>query len=405
LSKILWIGDGGCNTGFGRVAHAIGDRLVDKGHEVHVLATNYKGDPFGSGKMQLWPASLRNQQDTYGQRRIIELLNGIKPDVVFMLNDPQVLLQLIFENSHDPLKLLARHKIISYIPVDGYSMPSMYQPVFVGTNPIAMSKFGQEQIPGSRLVYHGVDTDEFWPVSSQTPITLSDGSILKTKAECKEAVGFPKDVFVVGRVDRNTGRKDYGALWKALQPVLKRHSDMLVYFHCKNREPSGVNMEALLSRDRDTMKQFRLPANFDPMYGLDVQDLNALMNSFDVFVSTSRGEGFGMTIAEALACGVPVIAQNVSAIPEVVGPGGELIDGAREITIPFGQDQWLADIGAFTEAIEHAYNSRGWRREKGKAGRNHVTSTFRWDAAADDIHEYIGEVLTHGQGPSSGDSA
>ena len=402
MAKILWIADGGCNTGFGRVTHALGDRLVEKGHDVHVLAANHKGDPWPT-KVHLYPAAMRDQYDTYGMKRVIELLDGIRPDVVFMLNDPQVLRKIIFENRHDPMRLLSRHRIISYIPVDGYHMPSIYEPVFVGTSPITMSKFGQEQIPGSKMVYHGVDTHEFWPVSSQTPITLSDGTVLKTKAECREAAGLPKDVFLVGRVDRNTGRKDFGATWKALQPVMKRHPDVMAYFHCKADERTGVNMEALLSRDRDTMKQFRLPAGHDPMYGLTVQDLNALVNSFDVFVSTSRGEGFGMTIAEALACGVPVIAQNVSAIPEVVGPGGELIDGEREITVPFGQDQWLADIGAFSEAIEHAYNSRGWRREKGKAGRDHVTSTFQWDAAADDIHEYISEVLTHGQpaAPSS----
>lgn len=401
MSKILWIGDGGCNTGFGRVAHAIGDRLVDKGHEVHVLATNYKGDPFGSGKMNLWPAALRDSGDTYGMRRIVELLHILQPDVVFMLNDPQVLYKIIFENRFDPLKLLGKFPIITYIPVDGYGMPGKYEPVFVGTHVLAMSKHGQTQIPSAKLVYHGVDTHEFWPVSSQTPITTTDGSVLKTKADCKEIVGFPKDFFLIGRVDRNTGRKDYGALWKALQPVMRRHSDVLAYFHCKNVESSGVNLEALLSREPDTLKQFRLPANFDPMYGFPVQDLNALINSFDLFVSTSRGEGFGMTIAEALACGVPVIAQNVSAIPEVVGPGGELIDGQRELTVPFGQDQWLADIGAFSEAIEHAYTHRRWRREKGQAGRDHVTNTFQWDAAADDIHEYIGEVLTHGQEPSS----
>ena len=45
MARILWIGDGGCTTGFGRVTHAIGDRLVRSyGHDVHVLATNYDGD-------------------------------------------------------------------------------------------------------------------------------------------------------------------------------------------------------------------------------------------------------------------------------------------------------------------------------------------------------------------------
>ena len=48
MSKVLWLGDAGCHTGFARVTHAIGERLVrDFGHEVHVLAINYDGgDPW-----------------------------------------------------------------------------------------------------------------------------------------------------------------------------------------------------------------------------------------------------------------------------------------------------------------------------------------------------------------------
>jgi glycosyltransferase involved in cell wall biosynthesis len=402
MSKILWIADGGCATGFGRVTHAIGERLVSKyGDEVHVLAINYRGDPYPTN-LHLWPPTLQRREDTYGLSRVIELLNKLQPDAVVMLNDPQILNKYLFENRFDPLKVLTRFPILAYIPVDGYDLPKLYDPVFAATKPVAMSKFGQAQIVGSELVYHGVDSDQFWPVSSERPIVLGDVRIT-SKRQAKEVVGLPKDEFIVGRIDRNSGRKDYAALWKALQPVMKRHSDLYAYFHCKGRdEQSGTNLEALLSRDPETRKQFRLPNpdDFDTIQGYPQEFVNCLYNAFDVFVSTSRGEGFGLTIAEALACGVPVIAQNVSSIPEVVGPGGELIEPQRAITVPFGQDQMLADIGAFSEAIEHAYSSSGWRREKGKAGRDHVTRSFVWDEAADKFHEHI-EVLAHGSDGNS----
>lgn len=406
MSRVLWIGDGGCTTGFARVTHSIGDRLVDRGHTVDVLAINHRGDPFDT-KVRLWMPTNRNAADTYGLSRVVELLSEVKPDVVVMLNDPQILQKYLFENRYDPLRMLAKHPIIPYIPIDGDNLPTTWQDTFMATHPVAMSKHGQDQIPGSQLIYHGVDSERYWPVSSQHPITIGDFTA-RSKKDCKQAVGLPEDAFVVGRVDRNTGRKDYAALWKALQPVMKQHTDVVAYFHCKGKdERSGTNLEALFSRDMDTMKQFRLPApdQFDPVHGFPEEWLNILYNAFDVFVTTSRGEGFGLTIAEALACGVPVIAQNVSAIPEVVGPGGELIEPQREITVPFGQDQWLADIGAFSEAIEHAYNSRGWRREKGKAGRDHVSRMFQWDAAADAFHEYIERVLAHGTDGDGADGA
>lgn len=404
MSKVLWIADGGCATGFARVTHAIGERLIEKGHEVHVLAINYKGDPYPTS-LNLWPPTLNKREDTYGLTRVIELLDKLRPDVVVMLNDPQILQRYLFENPHDPMQVLPRFPVITYTPIDGYDIPPMYAPIWMATNPVAMSKFGQDQIPGSKLVYHGVDTEQFWPVSSETPIIVN-GERLTTKRQCKEAVGLPKDAFIVGRVDRNSGRKDYPALWRALQPVMRKYSDVIAYFHCRGKdEPSGVNLEAMFSREPDTMNQFRLPSpdHYTALQGYPQGFLNALVNAFDVFATTSRGEGFGLTIAEALACGVPVIAQNVSAIPEVVGPGGELIEPERAITVPFGQDQMLANIGAFSEAIEHAYRSGRWRKEKGKAGRDHVIGSFRWDDAADKFHEYITAlsaadkgVLTHG---------
>ena len=141
-------------------------------------------------------------------------------------------------------------------------------------------------------------------------------------------------------------------------------------------------MPELFSRDPETAPRFKLPSDFSDFTGWETDDLVALYNAADLFVSTSMGEGFGLTLGEALACGVPIIAQNVSSIPEVVGPGGILIDGGFEVTAPGGQDMFAANIPAFTEAIEHLYLNAGFRRRYAKAGMAHVRETFSWDEAA-----------------------
>lgn len=405
MSKILWLGDGGCHTGFAKVTHSIGERLVrDYGHDVHVLAINYDGGDPVDTNLKLYVPTTKVATDFYGQSRFTELLGKIEPDAVVILNDPNIVLDLIGRNKYDPQMILARYRpLISYVPIDGHNHPPLWaQGLNKLTKLLTMSEHGsremavEDTIPP--VVYHGVDGERFFPASWKRPLTLSNGKNIRSKREAKEAFGWDKDDFIVLRVDKNSGRKDYPATWKALVPFMQRHSDVKVHFHCQGSNLShGLDMQAMFSRDAETSGRFYLPGNLNTYTGWAENDLVGLMNAADVFVTTSRGEGFGLTIAEALACGTPVIAQNVSAIPEVVGPGGILIEPEREITTPSGKDNWLADIPAFTDALEQLYASKPKRRQLGEAGRDHVIKSFSWDRAAEQFSGHIADVIAAGE--------
>jgi glycosyltransferase involved in cell wall biosynthesis len=58
----------------------------------------------------------------------------------------------------------------------------------------------------------------------------------------------------------------------------------------------------------------------------DKETLVQLYNAADVLVAPSLHEGFGLTLLEAMACGTPVVTSNTSAMPEVVGDAGVLVD-------------------------------------------------------------------------------
>ena len=56
------------------------------------------------------------------------------------------------------------------------------------------------------------------------------------------------------------------------------------------------------------------------------EDLPDLYRGATFFVFPSLYEGFGLPVIEAMGCGVPVLASNVSAIPEVAGKAALLVD-------------------------------------------------------------------------------
>ena len=399
MAKVLWFGDAGCNTGFARVTHAIGERLVrDYGHDIHVMAVNHRGDDFPSQldpslrtPLRLYRPNLHKPDDLYGYTRVLELMYAVEPEVTVIYNDAAVLLQMLYDNPYDPTRILLQARpIIAYVPCDGTNLPGQWHKLPRVTNFVAMSKHGQLHFPGSKLVYHGVDTDHYWPVSEK-PIITSTGIRCRTKKECKDAFGIDKDGFLVLRIDKNSGRKDFAATIKALVPVMARHRDVQAFFHTNDKAgASGVDLNAMFSRYPEIPRdRWILPEPVGPYKGWAQADMNALVNAADLVVSTSRGEGFGLNLAEAAACGVPVIAQNVAAIPEVLGPGGLLIEPQRLITVPSGEDMWLADIDAFTAAIEHLYESAGARRSLGEAGVAHVRKSFSWDVAASRFDHFI----------------
>lgn len=56
------------------------------------------------------------------------------------------------------------------------------------------------------------------------------------------------------------------------------------------------------------------------------KDLASLYSGAEWFTFTSKYEGFGLPVLEAMACGCPVITSNNSSLPEVIGDAGIMID-------------------------------------------------------------------------------
>ena len=116
---------------------------------------------------------------------------------------------------------------------------------------------------------------------------------------------------IIGSVARLSPEKDLSTFLKGFSLAFKNNSNIKALI-----AGSGPELDSLVLLSK------QLEISHKVVFLGKTQNIANLMKIFDVFVLTSRFEGFGMVLLEAMSIGLPIIASNVSAIPEVIGNGG-----------------------------------------------------------------------------------
>ncbi len=147
-----------------------------------------------------------------------------------------------------------------------------------------------------------------------------------TKESARELLGIPKEKKVVGfigRISRGKGPQDIATIWKN---IIKKYPDSLLIFVGPEPEVGssgirGIGDEVMeILREGDVLQSVLFTGK------VEEEKMPLYISSFDVYVSPSINEGFGLSILNAMAAGVPVVAYRNSAIPEVVGDAGILVE-------------------------------------------------------------------------------
>lgn len=100
------------------------------------------------------------------------------------------------------------------------------------------------------------------------------------------------------------------------------------------------------------------------------QEIQKIMSNCDLCILPSRIESFGLTIAEAMAGGIPVVSTKAGAVPEIIQ------DGKTGILAP------PDDIKALKKAMIYALENRNEMQKRAKAAQEMVKKTFSWDLTA-----------------------
>jgi glycosyltransferase involved in cell wall biosynthesis len=347
VSRLLWLSNapwGG--SGYAEQTALFVPRLAELGHDVAVLC-NYglQGQQTNYGGITCYPSD-----GYWGNVNLATFADLHRADQVIALCDAWVLNPDIWREGL---------QAALWAPVDHWPIP----PAVLGVlnqkeriRPIAMSRFGLEQMETFDLdpiyVPHAVDTEMFRPQP-------------EIKDEVRDELGIPRDVFLAGMVGANVGnrslpRKAFDKALLAFSELARRHDDVWLYLHtqAKPQPHSGLELDRLAEVTRCPPGRVRFPHAEAFQLGIPRQALAYTYQAFDVLLMPSLGEGFGVPLIEAQACGVPVITSDHSAMTELCGAGWLLAGDPAwdELQASF----FIAPfIGQIVDALELAYEHAG----------------------------------------------
>ena len=198
------------------------------------------------------------------------------------------------------------------------------------------------------VINNGLDTEEFSPIEG----SVRDLNRLVTTASA--------DVPLKGL--------DY--LLKALK-ILKKDNPN-IHLVVIGSPKKGGHTERLI-------KELNIKDNVFFKKHISKEEIRKLYSTSSVAIVSSLYEGFGYPVIEAMSCEVPLIATNVSSIPELVGKYAILIDPKDE--------------NLLSHKIKNVLSNYDEHKKTAIQGRQHIIKTFNWSKITNEYEKTIFKVI------------
>ena len=293
--------------------------LAQKGYDIKVVGLSYRGLEHN------YPFSVIPAMTIQDAQAIAHNLHFVwQPDLYLVAMD--IPLQEFFYNNlrQFPVKYMA------ITPLENGPLTMSWAAILLNMDAVFfISELGKQEaikagISKAEHLIVGVDT-VFWHPATQ-----------EEKSQLRKGLGIADDEFVVLTVADNQERKNLSAGMESIA-LLKEQTDKKIRYILVTRSDSPVgwkindySIELGLTKEMTVFNR-----------GLPVQDLWGLYAVSDVYLSTSKAEGLGMPILEAMACGIPCVASDVGAHTELLENGrGFLIPSYQLGTKDHIRDVW-----------------------------------------------------------------
>jgi mannosyltransferase len=222
----------------------------------------------------------------------------------------------------------------------------------IATNDISASYLKRE----STVIPHGVDTDRYSPPPDRAAAFVQAGLPGRYVIGCFGRVRAQKgsDVFVDAMCALLPRYPDFTAVMVgAITPEQTMFANDLK----KRIEAAGLGSRIVITGE------------------LSIEDVQRWYRRLTIYAFTSRNEGFGLTLIEAMSVGAALVASRAGAAELVVE------DGVTGVLTPPG------DVDALVEALEPLMRDPASAAAMGERGRARVLEKFSLDAEASRIAE------------------
>ena len=399
-----------CATGFGTVSRNICEGLYNTGrYAIDIFGINYWGDPHNF-PYRIWPAGTNKDRDPYGRQKAVGMIPKLDFDILFLLQDSFIMDFLPVMLPHMRSSKPKPFKSILYFPVDSVLKKKWAENISHADILIAYSEFGKQEalkvMPDKEdmiVVPHGVNTREFYPLPKHEAVAFR-----------KEYFKSEADKFIITNLNRNQQRKDVPRTIQAFKEFRKQVPDSILYLHMAMKDQGWDLPEVCKLMGLNVTKDVIFPQNFGPNQGYPREIVNALYNSSDVIVSTTLGEGFGLSWIEAMAAKVPIVMPNNTALTEFITEDKcYLVNSGKTpslwTTIPHDNEvlRPLVDVDDMVKALVRIYNNREEAVQKAEIAYKWVVDEMDWQRGIapkwieifDKAYESIGkdEVLDVGK--------
>lgn len=355
---ILYISDFDMiSSGYMQLSISLCRELADRGRKVTALGMGYKGDEHN------WPFSIipvRGPETftflaaMYQNLILLSQAGQYEPieAVICALDIPyQERIRMIVGQPG------IGRPVIGLFPVESGPLCPSWANILAGLDErLVISQWGLAQVEEAGLTGQfiplGLDTSSWRPPQPHERTAL------------RKALGFDDNTLVVLTVADNQERKN---LWAGAQTIreLAKTNDVYWLLVTRIASPAGWMIGDLMNSMGigDRVMTYERGLSFDRLW--------TLFATADAFLLPSKAEGFGMPMIEAMACGLPVVATNCTAVTE------QIFDDYPDNKVPRG---FPIDI-EYQHVDPWGNSVRSWASHQSAA--THLRTIAAWKAAGD----------------------